>query len=312
MTAIENTAELEIHCISETELVVDPSDISFHDLNRDTVMIQIKIRNEGQHRSNPAIMRLESAPFGAFVPWRPLATLPVPALDPGESRVLGVAAPRPHPAPLGDFDGVPPTSVLTALDASPEQPSPQRGAGVLALIERLRQRQTSPAGRVATKRVKQTAFLPPDLWQYFGREQVHWAGNINVFVGNRAVERHIAKALRIHAGRTNLAMFVVGGAPKRDSYAFELSGLASDWKTALYDMTRQQTLVIGASDAPVQENRWVEASAGCMLVMLAVRPPLDCTDGNVQVHVTRQSSQQTAVVEFNLTPTAQGPGCYVL
>lgn len=309
MTAVENAPELNIHSSCEADLVVDPSDITFHDLDRDTVLIRVRIRNEGDQRSSPTVMTLESALFGAFVPWRPLATVPVPALEPGESRVLSAKAGRHHPETLGDFDKVPPARVLTALDASPEQPtSPKRSTRISALLEQFRGRRGTPAARA---RVTRGPLLPADLWELFGREQPHWAGNINVFVGNKAVERHVAKALRIYSGRTNLAMFFVGWPKSRDAFAFNLVGLAPDWKAALYDRTQSQTLVVGSSDAPVQEKHWVEAGAGFMMVMLAVRPPLDCENGNLRVHVTRRSSQQTAVVEFNLSATAQGPGCYV-
>jgi hypothetical protein len=286
-------------------------DITFDDLTSDTVVIRVKIRNEGGHRSSPTFIRLESALFGAFVRLRPLAVLPVPVLEPGESRELSVAATRPHPMPLGNFDGVPPISMFTALDASPDEPSGrQPGGGFAALLDLVRARGTSRTASNAT--VAKGPMLPPDLWELFGREQPHWAGNINVFVGNRAVERHVAKALRIYSGRTNLAMFVVGGTGKRDAYAFDLLGLASDWKAALHDVTSAKTLVVRSSDKPIQERQWVEAVAGIMLVVLAVRPPVVCEDGKVQVHVTRQSCQKTAVVEFNLDPTAQGAGCYVV
>lgn len=309
MTAVEGATELDIRTTCEAGLVVKPEDISFHDLTRDTVKIQVKIRNDEERRSEPTSVRLESAPFGAFVPWCPLATLPVPSLEPGESRVLSIEAARPHPVAMGDFANVPPNRVLTALNASPEEASPRRGAGFAAVVELLRGRGSlRPEARDL---VAKGPSLPADLWEFVGREQPHWAGNINVFVGHRAVERHFAKALRIYAGRTNLAMFVVGGPGKRDAYAFDLVGLAADWKCRLYDTTGARTLAVGASDAPVEEKQWVEAAAGCMMVMLAMRPPLLCEDGNVQVHVTRRSCQKRAVVEFNLDPTAQGPGCYV-
>ena len=151
--------------------------------------------------------------------------------------------------------------------------------------------------------------LPPDLWELLGREQPHWAGNINVFVNQRAVERHVAKALRIYSGRTNLAMFIVGGPGKADAYTFELVGLAPDWTAALHNLSGAKTLVVSASDVPVQEKQWVQA-AGMMMVVLAVRPPMVCEEGKVQVRVTRQSCGRTAVVEFDLDPTAQGTGCY--
>jgi hypothetical protein len=309
MTVLEREVELKARSKFNTELVVDPTDITFDDLSHDTVMIRVKIRNEGERRSSPTHVRLESAPFGAFVSWHPLTILPVPALEPGESRELSVTATRPHPIPLGNFDRVPPMNVLTALNASPDEPSSRPGAGLTALLDFIRGRGTSVRANKTT--VAKGLMLPPDLWELFGQEQPHWAGNINVFVGDRAVERHVAKALRIYSGRTNLAMFVVGGAGKRDAYSFDLVGLAPDWKAALHDMTSAKTLVVCAADEPVQKKRWVETAGGIMLVVLAVRPPVICENGNVQVHVTRESCQKTAVVEFDLDPTAQGSGCYV-
>lgn len=312
MTALAQAEEIKVHSNYNVGLIVDPMDITFDDLTSDTVMIRVKIRNEGERRSTPTFVRLESAPFGAFVDWRPLAILPVPVLEPGESRELSVAATRPHPAVLGSFDRVPPMNVLKALNASPDEPSPEpssgRIVGLAALLNLIRKQGTPRPARTNT--VARNRMLPPDLWGLFGREQPHWAGNINVFVGNRAVERHMAKALRIYSGRTNMAMFVVGGTRHLDAYAFDLVGLASEWQAALYDMTSAKTLVVGSSDEPLQKTQWVPA-AGMMLVMLAVRPPAVCENGKVQVHVTRRSSKETAIVEFDLDPTAQGAGCYV-
>jgi hypothetical protein len=307
MTAIENVAELNTRSTSEAELTVAPSDITFHDLNRDTVIIQVKIRNDTEHRSSPATVTLESAPFGAFVPGHPLATLPVPALEPGESRVLRVETARPHPTSLGAFDRVPPKSRIAALKVSPQEPAPQR-VGIAALVNRLRNRETPRPSSQATVAIP---FLSPDLWELFGREQPHWAGNINVFMRNRDVERHFARDLRLYAGRTNLTIFDVGDIGKPDAYAFELVGLAPDWKAALYDMTSRSSFVVDASDTPVEQKHWVEVPTGFMMMVLGVRPPVVCEDGNIKVRVTRRSSEKTAVVEFNLNPTAQGPGCYV-
>ncbi|HTV40578.1 MAG TPA: hypothetical protein VMF08_08385 [Candidatus Sulfotelmatobacter sp.] len=311
MTVLEKAGEPHARSNHNAGLTVDPTDITFEDLTRDTVMIRVTIRNEGKSRSSPACVRLESAPFGAFVPWRPLASLPVPALNPGESRELSVTATRSHPVPLGDFNRVPPVSLLRALDASPDKQPPQPGRRFVALWVALwnliRRRGTSTGHPTAARE----AMLPPDLWEWFGREQQHWAGNINVFVGKRPVERHVAKALRIYSGRTNLAMFVVGGTGRRDAYSFDLVGLPSDWKAALHDVTAAKTLIVSSSDKPVQERQWVQAVGDMMVVMLVVRPPLICEDGKVQVHVTSRYSRKTAVVEFDMDPTAQGTGCYV-
>ena len=128
-------------------------------------------------------------------------------------------------------------------------------------------------------------------------------------IGPRPVERHMAKALRVYAGRTNLAMFVVGDYQKRDAYAFELIGLAPDWKAALYDVSNNRTLVVDPEQPAVQPSEWLEFTGGLMI--LATCPPVGCRVGKLEVHVTRRSCGETAIVEFTLDPSAQGTGCYV-
>ena len=306
MIVVEKKPDLNLRSASEAELVVDRKDITFHDLNGKSVMIRVKIRNEGERPSEPTIMRLESAPLGAFATRQPLARLAVPPLVPGEHRELFTEVPRFRPRALGSFDRVPPKTLLTAVSAPSDGPSPQPAArmgGMLALFQR--REAARPENRSAASRPNS---LAPDLWDLLGREQPHWAGNIHVFFGRKAVERHFAKSLRIYAGRPNMAVFVVGdGTP--DAYAFEISGLAPGWQAGLHDMTEAKSLAIGPSDTPISEKRWVE-NTGSMMLMLMVRPPVVCEDGNIDVHVTRRSSQETAVVEFNLDPTAPGPGCY--
>ena len=151
--------------------------------------------------------------------------------------------------------------------------------------------------------------LAPDLWDMVGRGQPHWAGNINVFIGREPVERHMAQALRIYPGRTNMAMFLVGDRGRSDAYAFELVGLNSDWKSMLYDATTNKNLMTNPADIPIEEMEWVETNSGLM-VMLATQSPADCKTGNLEVHVTRRSCGKTAVVEFSMDPAAKGPGCY--
>jgi hypothetical protein len=306
MVVLERRPELNVRSGYDPELLVEPTGISFHDLPGDIVRIQVTVSNVGSERSLPTTMRLESAPLGAFVPWKPLAKLLVPALEPGESRDLSTDAKRPRPAPLGNFNRVPPKTLLTAVN-SPDQPSPQPVA-VTALLNFLRRGQ----GDAPTSTAKPS--LAPDLWDLVGQGQTYWAGNINVFVGNRAVERHLAKALRIYPGRTNIAMFVTGSPGRRDAFSFELVGLSPDWKAALYDVTNRRTLVVdplAPLDDCIEESHWVESNEG-LLVVLATQPPADCAAGNLEVHVTCRESRKTAVVEFNLDPAAQGSGCYCL
>src|SRR5437762_12254919 len=78
MIVIENMPQVDLRSSHQADLRVAPKDISFHDLPGDKVLIQVTVRNAGLEASQPTPMRLESAPLGAFVAWRPLAGLLVP------------------------------------------------------------------------------------------------------------------------------------------------------------------------------------------------------------------------------------------
>ncbi len=298
------------HDVLGSELRVKRTDISFEDLEGDRVRIKVRVRNEGADRSPLTIMRLESAPLGAFVSWRPLDELLVMPLEPWETRELSTEVLRPRPTPLGSFDRVPPKSLLTALSA-PDGPSrrPQFGSGIAGIMDLLRKARegSDVAGKAA---------LAPDAWGFFGREQPHWAGNINVFVGRgQPVERHMAKALRVYPGRTNLATFIVGqatGAWRTEAYGFRLAGSALDWNPVLYGVTGKSRLLMDGLNAPIEETKWVESEFGTMIVMLGMEPPENCGEGNLEVHVTKRSSGKTAIVEFTLDAKGKGPGCYTL
>lgn len=303
MVVMEKRPELNLRSGYKMELRVERTGISFQDLAGDMVRIQVTVHNPGEHRSRTTVMRLESAPLGAFLRWRPLTHLIVPPLEPGESRDVTAKVPRPRPAPLGTFNNLPPKKLLTAIN-SPDTPSPSGRLSAMADLFRQIGRSTGGDKAGGTS-------MAPDLWDLVGRGQTHWAGNINVFIGRQRVERHFSKALRVYPGRTNLAMFLVGHPARSDAFCFELRGLAPDWEAALYDMGNQASLLVGPSDAPIKDAEWVE-SIGGMMVVLATHPPANCTSGSLEVHITRRSSGETAVVEFDLNPAAAGPGCYFL
>jgi hypothetical protein len=305
MTVIEERPEPKLRSGCEAELQVERKDIVFRDLPGDRVRISVTVRNVGAHHSPPTPMRLESAPLGAFVPWRPLARLLVPALEPGEARVVSTEATRPRPVPLGDFDRVPPKRILTAISA-PDEPSEESdngGLGILNLLGKARER------RRASGDVARRPTLARDFMDLLRRGQPHWAGNINVFVRAKPVERHRAQALRIYPGRDNLAIFKVGDAGRPDAYGFKVVGVTPGWIADLYNRTNCKSLVAEPGAGSVEEMEWVESSGGLMM-MLNVHPPAGCSAGEIEVHVTRRSSGETAVVEFDLDPAAQGPGCY--
>jgi hypothetical protein len=298
MTALLHSPQLDLRPL----LNLERTDIVFANSSPDHVGIEVTVWNRGEGRSEPTVALLQAAPLGAFLPWQPLAVLPVPALEPGEPHVLRAEAVHGHPAPLGNPDRLSPRRLLTALDMDDDRAGPNPNTA--AVLQGLMQRRFRANQRVATPT------LPADVLEIMRQGSPHWAGNLNVFIGRQAVERHLAQALRVYGGRTNLAMFVVGTG--RDAYAFHLAGAGATWQARLFDMTGRESINLDLRKvSPLSENRWIELD-GHRMLMLALVPPADCERGTVEVHVEQRSSGQTAVVEFSLDPAAAGPGCYVV
>lgn len=274
-------------------LAISRHDIEFFNVTPGRVAIQIRVVNVGDELSPAETLVLRAAPFGAFVPWQPLAVLPVPALAPGQVVYLRSGAAAVQPEPLGRADRVPPRKLLTALGLADEPPR-----------KRSEQKQ-------ATQSPPPSGAMPPDLMQLLVQDTPHWVGNLNVLVGKTDVERHRALALRVYPGRLNMAWFVVGsGGP--DAYCFSLRGCGNDWDAKLFDMTSREALVLDVSENPaVAPERWIP-SAGTRTMLLALRAPKACDAGNIEVHVCQQSTGRTAVVEFSLDAKTAGRGCYVV
>src|SRR6185436_3339956 len=146
------------------------------------------------------------------------------------------------------------------------------------------------------------AGLPPDLFDLLDGPRPHWAGNLNVWIARRPVERHMAPRLRIHPDRANVAVFCLGDRP--DEYAFRTECSDGEWKRVLLDMRTGATLAC-TGDA-YREPRW-HAVPGTTPILLVLRPPSICERGKVDVHVTQRSSGKVAMVEFDLDPRAAGP-----
>jgi hypothetical protein len=267
-------------------LQVEREDISFVTLRPGVLLAEVTVRNTGPERTEPTPAVLQSAPLGVFVPWQPLALLTIPSLAPGESTVLRGEYRYETPQALGTPDKLPPDRVLTALGLGEPDSGVPRGP------------------TVAT-----------DLLALLGQGGVHWAGNLNLFFPGKDVERHAAAALRVEPGRTNLAMFVVGG-HKPDEYQFRLSGDAVAWNARLFDTVLAQPIADGVNSAELKEGIWhTPGSAhtpGCGLILLAVQPPVGATTGSVNVHVRQRSTDREAVIEFTMDSRAAGPGCYKL
>lgn len=288
---------------------LEREDIWFYDVSPDRVRIEITVRNASGDRSAPTMLRLQAAPLGAFLPWQPLTTLPVPALEPGESIELRTDVSRPRPAPLGDFASVPPRKLLTAVSPG-DRPPGATPSTATTLLNILMLRLLSRPRENALADTAKLPEVPPDVFELLGRRNPHWAGNFKVFVGDQGVERHHAPALLVLPGCTNLLTFLVGTDP--DAYAFRLEGDGAAWETTLYDGTSRESFLIDReSDPAIRQSVWAETS-GCHAMILAICPPEGCRQGNLEVHVTQRSTGKTAIVEFSLDPTAAGPGCYTV
>lgn len=284
-------------------VVVQVEELAFWQVSAERVRIEVRLFNPAPEPAPPTRLALQAATLGAFVGWRPLGTLSVPKMSPGATAAVHTEAWRPALNSLGNFTGVPPRRLLLAIGGQepPRDLSSAEAPGHGPLIRRPR-RGFFGRGFLAT--------LPPDLLELLGRRNPHWAGNLNVFLGGRQVERHVAKALRVYPGRVNLALFCVGCG--RDAYKLCLKGEGANWETALYDGTIGRSLVVDPSRSDrISEGTWLE-TRGTRLVVLALCPPSGCSKGSLDVHVTQRSSGRTATVEFTFDPRADGPGCFAI
>lgn len=312
-----NTVTAPVRTSARTDLRVDRSDLRFRNTSFDSVLIEIDVHNDGDARSAPATLRVDAAAFGAFVPWRPLAVLQVPAIAPRAAHRAGFEAGRTPVAALGSIASVPPARIAAvAAGAAPDEhddaadptaprtPARDRVRDRLSVLLRRRPEPVvDPVGFLLGR------LLPPDLLEVAGSANPHWVGNLNVFLGGKAVERHLARSLRVHAGRANLALFTLGDGA--DAYRFELAGDAADWSVSLSRAPRLLGRRHGAGDGALPTDTWHDFQ-GTSTVYLCLQPPAGAERGALEVHVQQRSTGRTAVVEFDLDPGAQGPGCYAL
>lgn len=285
----------------QNSFAICEADIEFFNIAPYLVAVEIKVTNDSDAPSAPDTLELLAAPFGVFVPWQPLASIALPALSPGKAQYVRWRAAVLQPEPLGSPDGVGPRDLLTAFGLGDEPPDKPAAKGP----EKTRQ----PAAN--TSPPQSAAPMPAGLMDLLLQETPHWAGNINVLVGETDVERHRAQALRVYPGRLNMAWFIVGGGAT-NAYAFRLRGVGTDWDAKLFDMTSRETLVVNADDnGAIVPGEWIDTH-GSRTMLLALRAPRKCEAATVAVRVIQKSTRREAVVEFSLDPRAAGRGCYAV
>jgi len=261
-------------------LTVGREDIRFRTRRPGVLSIEVTVHNASGERSAPSFAVLRSAPLGAFVPWRPLGLLQIPAIEPGGSAVARHEVRYLPPVALAGADKLPPGRLLTALGL--DGPEPDRG----------------------------DSGLPSDPLALFGRGSLYWAGNLNIFFPGKDVERHLAQALRIYPGRLNLAAFIIGDRGPT-AYRLRLTGDGAQWAARVADLGDGDSIAtLAGRRGGIELGTWMRPATS--LLFLAIEPPPNATTGAVNVHVEQQSTGREAVIEFSLDAQAAGPGCYVV
>ena len=236
------------------------------------VTFAIMLANEDNVRSAPTDAIVSAALFGAFLPWKEMATIPVPPLRPGQVLRRELRLIRPRAA----------SPARHREEVERHLRAPSKGNHML---------------------------LPPSLLERDGVPKNYWAGNFNVFVGRRSVERHLARALRIEPGRRNRAKFRVGDG-RLDAYRFSIDA-PGGWPATL------QASRPASDGHPVpiaverEADQLVERVTQAWLT-LWLDVPSDAVEGRAVVGVHRIGTGERANVEFELDSRAAGPGCYVV
>ena len=269
---------------ARTELVVEREDIRFGQEAPGRVWLEVEVHNRGGRVSDPDVLRVNEAPFGAHVASRPVAKLEVPPVPPGGSVRVGATF---------DEDG---TGRLRPLDA---------GAGGVtdpaSLLDVLSQeawrRLAMPRPLLAMPRpLDDMAPLQRILARILGRENVAWAGNFDVHIGGCEAERHISSAIRLVSGMENIALFQVGD--RAEAFVFDLQGPAGAWEA---------TLSLAGASVPLGVPLDLRP---CTWVMLSVSPPAEASQGLLAVGVTRHETGKRALVEFGFGVETIPPGCF--
>lgn len=278
--------------VGTSRLEVAPSGIRFRNVAPERVLIEIEITNRGTAWSQPTPILIRSAPLGAFVPWQPLATVEAPPIAPRVTTVVSFETARPRTEPLGDFSGLVPDALRTAVGAG--DGAPTRFDPNLALL-------------VREKMMDRFGGLAPDPFALLDRTTTRWIGNIDVLIRRKSVERHLARGLRVYPGRANIALLFVGDS--RRGCVLQTRGSAAAWSMALVDPAEGRTV------PRLDEGTFHLATRGpfgLRTLLLALRPPADAQRGSLELHFHRLAEGDSAVVEFDLDARAAGTGCYAV
>ena len=326
-----------------TGLAVEREDICFYNVAADRLRIEVKVQNRSDTASNPEPMMLQFAAFGAFVPWTPLQLLQVPRIRPGGSTLVSTEVVICEDGTLLAEDGGAYSEdrkrYQDALRTIQDDEQLKTMSVWQVVARKVRKqfaenrglghgpRDTSLAEVEELFDLEPTDMPRADLHQ--GRS-VYWVGNINVLMGDIDVERHEARAFRIYPGKINRSWFFLGG-HSRCSTSFEILGAGEGWSTRLYDTPDYFSLSIrGRKELErfreglelasypgelIEPGKWARLGLS-PTIAVEICPPPDATSSALAIQVLQRSpcgeEVRKAVVEFDFSESAVGPGCHTV
>jgi len=206
--------------------------------------------------------------------------------------------------------------ILRELDRIRRSEEPERSfSALLPVIQRAR--------RLQQRRIREllsgSDLSAMDPSRAAGRLNRHWAGNINVHLSGRAVERHQGRDLRCYPGYSNWALFNLGSR-KGEEYRITFEGCGADWDPRVFhlpnapgedeamdEMMRMSSEHLGEG---VASGGTVVTPTGSAWMTAAVSPPRDVTVGKLDIGILELSSGRETTVEFKLNANAPGRGLY--
>ena len=324
-----------------TGLAVEREDICFYNVAADRLRIEVKVQNRSDTASNPEPMMLQFAAFGAFVPWTPLQLLQVPRIRPGGSTLVSTEVVICEDGTLLAEDGGAYSEDRKRYQAAlrtiqdDEQLKTMSVWQVVARKVRKQFAENRGIGhgpRDTSLAEVEGLFEPTDMPRadlHQGRS-VYWVGNINVLMGDIDVERHEARAFRIYPGKINRSWFFLGG-HSRCSTSFEILGAGEGWSTRLYDTPdyfslstrgrkelerfREGLELASFPGELIEPGKWARLGMH-PVIAVEICPPADATSSTLAIQVLQRSpcgeKVRKAVVEFDFSELAVGPGCHTV
>ena len=151
-----------------------------------------------------------------------------------------------------------------------------------------------------------------------GRGNRHWAGNINVHLDGKAVERHQANGLLIYPGLENWALFNLGSR-KGEEYICTFEGEGVAWDPMVFHLENADDEYVAARELRrgrecigqgVGSGGSFVAPRASAWMGAVVTPPSGSGSGKLDIEIYELSSERSTKVEFLLDANASGAGLY--